>query len=340
MKSIRRVIQALIASAIAIIIITVMPLEAHSQYTYQSSLIQKERGSINGTGIGRVGTTFNKVVLLSFDDNLRGDFIYAKPILDKYGFKATFFIICNKTGNSGTTRFLNRTNWQDISAMQKDGMDIQSHTMNHRHLNHLSANALNFEIGGSKQCLANHGYHATTFAYPYNEGSNNATVVNVVAKYYSMARSGTEPLMFIHCNGYKKQPQKDCRTYLPDGKLTYANRYAVRSLSFDVDEIKNSFNNAAIFADFIKVVNSQSKYNSGGVINAIPLITFHDVDLATDQPYITNVGLFDQLMKYLHDNGFKVLTMANLGYNTASNSVYIQSIPTSAITNTTSSTPR
>jgi hypothetical protein len=92
-----------------------------------------------------------------------------------------------------------------------------------------------------------------------------------------MARSGTEPLMFLHCNGYKKQPQKDCRTYLPDGKLTYANRYAVRSLSFDVDEIKNSFNNAAIFADFIK-----------------------------------------------DDNGLKVLTMANLGYNRASHTLYVQ----------------
>src|SRR5215469_16974365 len=31
----------------------------------------------------------NKVVVLSFDDNRKGDFIYAKPILDKYGFKAT-----------------------------------------------------------------------------------------------------------------------------------------------------------------------------------------------------------------------------------------------------------
>ena len=81
MKSRRRVIQAFIASAIGIIIIiTVMPLEVHSQFTYQSSLIQKEKGSVNGTGIGGTGTTFNKVVLLSFDDNLRGDFIYAKPI--------------------------------------------------------------------------------------------------------------------------------------------------------------------------------------------------------------------------------------------------------------------
>lgn len=33
----------------------------------------------------------NKLVILSFDDNRKGDFTYAKPILDKYGFKATFF---------------------------------------------------------------------------------------------------------------------------------------------------------------------------------------------------------------------------------------------------------
>ena len=63
MKSRRRVIQALIASTIAIIIITVMPLEVHSQYTYQSSLIQKEKGSVNGTGIGGTGIAFDKVVL-------------------------------------------------------------------------------------------------------------------------------------------------------------------------------------------------------------------------------------------------------------------------------------
>ena len=66
MKSRRSVIQALIANAIAIIIITVMPLEAHSQYTSQSSLIQNKKVFINGTGIGGVGTTFNKVVLLFF----------------------------------------------------------------------------------------------------------------------------------------------------------------------------------------------------------------------------------------------------------------------------------
>jgi peptidoglycan/xylan/chitin deacetylase (PgdA/CDA1 family) len=259
----------------------------------------------------------NKVVVLSFDDNRIGDFIYAKPILDKYGFKATFFIICGKTTDSGAM------NWQDIAAMQKDGMDIESHTMTHAHLNTLTQSQLNFEIGGSKQCLASHGYNSTIFAYPYNEGSNNPVVVNTVAKYYEMARSGTDPLMFLDCKGFMKHPQTDCRTYTPDGKLTYANRYAIRSLSFDIIEIKDSFDNATIFSDFAKIVNSQNSLNQGGKINAVPLITFHNVALTTNHPYYTNAGLFDKFMKYLHDNGFKVLNLKQIGYDTKTNTFYL-----------------
>ena len=269
-----------------------------------------------------------KVVILSFDDNRKGDFTYAKPILDKYGFKATFFIICGKTTDKGAM------NWQNIAAMQRDGMDIESHTMTHKHLNHLSANALNFEIAGSKQCLASHGYNTTSFAYPYDEGADNVTVVNTVAKYYDLARTGSEPLMFLNCNGFKNHPQTDCRTYLPDGKLTYANRYAIRSLSFDRYEIKDLFNNASIFSDFGQILKGQSNYNKGnGIISllgignnmggAVPLITFHNVRPVNNVPYTTNVGVFAELMKYLHDNGYKVLDMANLRYDTKSNVFHI-----------------
>ena len=272
--------------------------------------------------------TNTKVVILSFDDNRKGDFTYAKPILDKYGFKATFFIICGKTTDKGAM------NWQEIASMQSDGMDIESHTMTHKHLNHLSANALNFEIAGSKQCLANHGYNTTSFAYPYDEGADNATVVNTVAKYYDLARTGSEPLMFLNCNGFKNHPQTDCKTYLPDGKLTYANRYAIRSLSFDRYEIKDLFNNASIFSDFGQILNSQSNYNKGnGIISlsglgnnvggAVPLITFHNVRPVNNVPYTTNVGVFAELMKYLHDNGYKVLDMTNLKYDTKSNVLHI-----------------
>ena len=38
-----------------------------------------------------------------------------------------------------------------------------------------------------------------------------------------------------------------------------------------------------------------------------------------------DVTLFDREMKYLYDNGFKVLTVNDLGYDTKNNFLYIKS---------------
>jgi len=81
-----------------------------------------------------------------------------------------------------------------------------------------------------------------------------------------------------------------------------------------------------MFSDFVKIVNSQSTYNQGGKINAIPLIIFHNVDLSTNKPYSTNAGFFGQLMNYLYENHFKVLTYGQLGYNTKVNTFYLNGI--------------
>ena len=264
----------------------------------------------------------NKVIMLGFDDGWKSQITYAKPILDKYGFKASFFVVCNYV-NSGN---IGRMNWQDIAALQKDGMDIESHSMTHTpYLNILDQNGLDYEIGGSKQCLAIHGYNSTIFAYPYNSGSAVPAVIGTVAKYYNIGRSGTAPLMFLDCNGFRNHPQTDCRTYTSNGELNYANKYTARSLSVDLVEIKDSFENTKIFPDFVKLVNSQSIYNTGGKINAVPLLIFHNVAWFTNRPYNTNVGLFDQFMKYLYENHFKVLTYKHLGYNLHINKFYLVS---------------
>ena len=78
-----------------------------------------------------------------------------------------------------------------------------------------------------------------------------------------------------------------------------------------------------MFSDFVKIVNSQSKYNNGGTISAVPLVTFHNVRPVNNVPYTTNVGVFAELMKFLHDNGYKVLDMANLRYDTKGNTLHI-----------------
>ncbi|MDQ6866353.1 MAG: polysaccharide deacetylase family protein, partial [Thermoproteota archaeon] len=85
-------------------------------------------GSSNPNSYVNISNNKNKVVIINFDDSFKNQFLYAKPILDKYGFKATFFEVCNFIGSNG------KKTWQDILALQKDGMDIESHTMTHPHL--------------------------------------------------------------------------------------------------------------------------------------------------------------------------------------------------------------
>jgi hypothetical protein len=271
------------------------------------------------------GINSNKLVMIGFDDSYKSQILYAKPILDNYGFKASFFEVCAWIGKTKQ-----RQTWQDIATLQRDGMDIESHTMTHAHLPTLlsSSSLLNYEIGGSKQCLANHGINATIFGYPVNLGSDNPSIVNLVAKYYNLARSGSAPLMFLNCKGYIKHLQNDCSTYSPDGVLTYANRYAIRSDSFRHIHSSHNYSPSEEFLKFVQRMNSQIPYNTNGKINAIPIITYHNLtnsmqDYNNKASTIT-VNLFAQQMKYLHDNGFMVLLLNQLGYDPNNNVLFIK----------------
>jgi hypothetical protein len=84
-----------------------------------------------------------------------------------------------------------------------------------------------------------------------------------------------------------------------------------------------------MFQKFVAAVNNQSNYNNDGIVRVIPIIVYHILvnypDLSySNRPIDTTVNLFDAEMKYLHDNGFKVITMADLGYDENSQSLYIK----------------
>jgi Polysaccharide deacetylase len=111
---------------------------------------------------------------------IRDPITCAKPILDKYGFKASFFVVCNYAGRG------DRMSWQEIKTLHNEGYDVESHNMNHNHMNQMTPDVLTYEIGQSKQCLADHGINATIFAYPFDIGWNDPTIVNIVSKYYDL----------------------------------------------------------------------------------------------------------------------------------------------------------
>jgi hypothetical protein len=226
--------------------------------------------------------------------------------------------------------------WPELVQLYKEGNVIGSKTMNYgtkamegKDLNHLSLPQLEFEVGQSKQCLLDHGINTTFFAVPMNIANKNATVINTIAKYYTLAINGHADQMYLHCDGYKKNSsQTDCRTYFDNGTLTFANRYSIGEWSEQHIKNGNSFNDSQMFAKFIAAVNSQDKVNTNGV-KAIPLIAYHDIVLLPDitlsnEPSSTTSNLFNAEMKYLHDNGFIVLTFYNLGYDNKNNIFYLK----------------
>ncbi len=149
--------------------------------------------------------------------------------------------------------------WQDIIQLYKEAhvigsktMDYGTKAMENKDLNHVSIADLGFEVGQSKQCLLNHGINTTFFAVPKNIASNNATVINTVAKYYSLAINGHSNLMYLHCDGWKQNSsQTDCRTYFDNGTLTFANRYSVKEWSEQHIKNGNSYNDSQMFEKFV-----------------------------------------------------------------------------------------
>ena len=71
------------------------------------------------------------------------------------------------------------------------------------------------------------------------------------------------------------------------------------------------------------IYSSQNKYNQESAkISAVPIIVYHKIGYKSLSP-----DLSDAEMKYLYDNGFKMLTMSNLKYNQNTNSLYLGDVP-------------
>ena len=103
-----------------------------------------------------------KTVAISFDDGDAGLFEHAFPVLQRYGFPATVFLIARAEGRS-TLR------WDQVREMRQGGLiEFGCHGMTHRRLKGLSGSDLIQETKGAKQDLEDAlGFEVPLFAYPF-----------------------------------------------------------------------------------------------------------------------------------------------------------------------------
>lgn len=100
-------------------------------------------------------------VALSFDDGYADAFDAALPILQRYGFQATFYVVSGFVGQPGYL------NWEQLANMRDAGMEIGSHSIDHPSLTRLEAPEITRQVVQSRATLEQQlGIAVTSFCYP------------------------------------------------------------------------------------------------------------------------------------------------------------------------------
>ncbi len=140
-------------------------------------------------------TPFLKTVVLTFDDGFQNFFSEAFPVLEKYGFRATVFLVtdfCGKNndwaGNPPELPPSKVLSWDEIRELHKYGIEFGGHSRTHPDLTKISNSRVESEIVESKAMIEDSlGSEVTTFAYPF--GKFNSPVKKTVADSYKAAVS-------------------------------------------------------------------------------------------------------------------------------------------------------
>ena len=109
-----------------------------------------------------------KPIVITFDDGYKDNYTTAFPILKKYNFTATVFVITSNVGHS------NNLSWSQLKDLINNGWLVESHTVSHYDLTKLDSTKLAQELNDSKTDLEKQlGTKVDYFAYPSGRFNKN-----------------------------------------------------------------------------------------------------------------------------------------------------------------------
>ena len=175
-----------------------------------------------------------KPVIITSDDGFQDLYTNAFPILKKYGYKMTIFLVTGYIGNSEEDREVNSFDsnrpvpmrpmliWPEIIEMYKYGCEFQSHSVNHIRLGLASDEKFLYELIKSKNDIESRlGNQVLFFAWPYDNNSPSKYLLISEAGYRGAVRYGTgiEDLRTININDIKRVQFNS--QYLPQDYADY-----------------------------------------------------------------------------------------------------------------------
>lgn len=113
-------------------------------------------------------------IIITFDDGYRTNAQIAAPLLHRFGFTATIFLVSGYIGRTNRWDEQERQeallDLDDIRALQRDGIEFQSHTRSHPRLSKLSRDEAFLELRDSRLALEDMlGIRVSVVAYPWGE---------------------------------------------------------------------------------------------------------------------------------------------------------------------------
>lgn len=136
------------------------------------------------------GERSGRIAVVTLDDGYVDNLEAALPVLQRYGFTATCYVVSGSIGRYndwdadklGVQKPLMTT--AQIRAWHAGGMEVGAHTRSHPHLTQCNEARLHDEIAGSKADLEDQlGAPVTQFCYPYGDMNDRVADITRAAGY-------------------------------------------------------------------------------------------------------------------------------------------------------------
>lgn len=241
-----------------------------------------------------------KYVMIHFDDGFQSQYDRAYPVLERYGLKGTFWIVCDYA-NSTRDGYIN---WKQVDQLASDGQDIQNHGMTHTHLPTLTDEQVAAQIRDCKEMVMQHGSTGDAFAIPFNDGNEDPRIIDIISKIHAYGKGAGGAPQPADCGG-------NCETTNADGTYNKDNRYTMKQWSHDAFIRNGNMTGQQLLDSFIETVNTGEVDVDGNIVE-IPIIMYHRINEGGTSP---SASLFEAEMQYLRDNGFRTLGMDDITYD-------------------------